>query len=300
MVVTSGGQFGIGIIYALLAGALWGVAPLLLKRGMILSNVSAATLVQQFANVLTLVAVAAVEGGTFGVDLPAGALWSFVGAGVAGGSLGRIFYNKGIDKVGASKSISIKNSDPIVTVLSLVLFLGEKLTLPVAMGVGLIVAGIVVLTRINNQAEQRLNRPAYFFYPLVSLFFYGVTPVFKKMGMLVAVLPTAGALVTQVSALIVILTVGRFFEIRPRWEKIEPKSLLFFFLSGTIDSLGSLFTFHSLKYAPAVMVAPIWRISPLVAFAFTHVTLGGIEVVTPKDGLAAILIVSGVLVLYQG
>jgi uncharacterized membrane protein len=87
------GQFGLGIFYALLAGALWGVAPLFLKKGMIHSDVGTATLVQQCANVLTLIGIGAVEGEMFGVELPSRALWSFIGAGVAGGSLGKIFYN---------------------------------------------------------------------------------------------------------------------------------------------------------------------------------------------------------------
>ncbi len=71
-------------------------------------------------------------------------------------------------------------------------------------------------------------------------------------------------------------------------------------MAGVTEALGSLFTFFALVYAPAVLVSPIWRISPLVTFGLAHFTLKGIEVVTLRDGVAASLIVGGIFVLSQG
>lgn len=56
------GQFRIGIFYAILAGSLWGISPLFLKKGMMYSDVSTATLIQQCTNVLTLIGIGVVEG----------------------------------------------------------------------------------------------------------------------------------------------------------------------------------------------------------------------------------------------
>ena len=100
--------------------------------------------------------------------------------------------------------------------------------------------------------------------------------------------------------MLVILLGGRLFGIRQKWQRVDSRSLRFFALSGFIDNLGSLFTFYSLKHTPAVSAAPIWRISPLVAFVLSRFTLKGIEIVVLKDGIAAVLIVLGVLFLYQG
>jgi drug/metabolite transporter (DMT)-like permease len=55
-----------------------------------------------------------------------------------------------------------------------------------------------------------------------------------------------------------------------------------------------------LIYGPAAILAPMWRISPLVTFGLAHFTLKGIEVVTLRDGAAASLIVAGVFVLSRG
>ena len=286
-----------GIIYALMAGLFWGITPLLLKKGMTHSSVSTATLVQQSVIVLTVFIVAVGQGKVLQLDIPLRAVLSFMAAGVVGGSIGKIFYNKAIERVGASKAVSIKNSDPIISVLVLVLILGEEMTFPVAIGVALIVTGVLVITRVQAGEKERPNRLVDFIYPLLALLCFGITPLFKKLGMVAAALPTLAAFITQSTALIVILTVGWLLNIRPKWERIPTKSLVCFVSSGITDALGSLFTFYSLIYAPAVVVSPIWRISPLIVFLLARFTLRGVEVVTLKDGIAATFIVSGVLVL---
>lgn len=290
----------LGITYALLAGLLWGVGPLLLKRGMKQSNVSTATLIEQVVSVLTLVALAVYQNELIRPDLSAQAFWSFFAAGAVGASFGKIFYYKGIDKVGASKSVSVKNSSPILTTILAVIFLGEELTLLIAAGVILIVVGIGVLTQPENKGEGRPSRIAYFFYPFMAALCFGINPVFKKIGVTAASLPTLGTLITQGTALVFMLTFGRLLNIKPRWERVPATSLALFILAGITEALGSLFTFYALVHAPAVLVSPIWRVSPLVTFVLAHFTLKGIEVVTLKDGLAAGFIVGGIFVLSQG
>ena len=288
-----------GLLYALLAGIFWGISPLFLKKGMIRSNVSAATVIQQGVIVAILAAIAGARHELFRTELPARALWSFIGAGVVGASLGKIFYNRSIDNVGASRATSIKNSDPIITAVLAVAMLGERLTIQIAAGVLLIVAGILLLTRVTAKTEGRRDRLLHFLYPLLAVFCYGITPVFKKMGIAAASLPALGALVMQMTGFIVIVTAGRLLKIKPKWERIPAQPLIFFALSGVAEALGSLCTFYALIYAPAVVVSPVWRISPLVTFLFSRFTLKGVEVVTLRDGLAASLIVGGVLLMSQ-
>lgn len=293
-------QIGTGIVYALTAGILWGIDPILLKKGMALSNVSTATLTMQVISVLTLSTVMGIRGGFVFSDLSFEAIWPFVAAGAVGASFGKIFYYKGIDTVGASKSVSIKNSSPILTTLLSVVILGERVTLPIAAGVVLIVTGIYLLSRVQGVVEGRPDRVAYFIYPLLAAFCFGINPILKKIGISAIGMPTFGALITQITALIVMLTAGRLLKIKLKWERVPMRSLVFFILAGVTEALGSLLTFHALVYAPAVLVSPIWRISPLVTFLLARFTLRGIEVVTLRDGVAASVIVGGVLVLSQG
>lgn len=289
-----------GVFYALVSGLLWGFGPLLLKQGMTLSNVSAATLIEQYVSVLVLLVIAAVHGELSYLDFASKSFWAFAAAGVVGASFGKIFYYKGIDKVGASKSTSVKNSSPLLTVVLAVLLLGEELSFAAAAGSVLIVTGILVLSRVEVKGEERPNRLSYFFYPLMAALCFGINPVFKKIGIEASSRPTLGAVITQTTALAVMLTAGRFLKIKPTWERIPTKSLLLFSLAGVTEALGSLFTFFALVYAPASLVSPIWRMSPLVTFILARFTLRGIEVVTLRDGVAASFIVGGIFVLSQG
>lgn len=290
----------IGIAYALLAGTLWGIGPLLLKRALKYTNVGTATLTEQYFSVLLLGVLAAYYGELAHLDLTSRAFWAFFCAGAIGASFGKIFYYKGIDKIGASKSISVKNSSPILTTVLAAVFLGEEVTLFTAVGVVLIVGGIAVLTQTQKRAEGGPSQLQYFLYPIIAAICFGINPVFKKIGINAASLPHLGAFITQATALIFMLVFGRFLAIKPKLERVPMKALTMITLSSMTEALGSLFTFFALVYAPAVLVSPIWRISPLVTFALAHFTLKGVEVVTLRDGMAASLIVIGVFVLSWG
>jgi DME family drug/metabolite transporter len=293
-------ELQIGIAYALMAGAVWGIGPLLLKRGMKYSNVSTATLVQQYVAVGFLALLGIHQGELVHLDFSSRAFWSFFLAGAVGASFGKIFYYKGIDKVGASKATSVKNSAPFLTAVLAFLFLGEDLTWFIGGGVTLIVLGIGVLTRIPPGESATPGRLRYFLFPLIAALCFGINPIFKKVGMSEANLPILGAFITQSTALIFMLSFGRLLAIQPKWERVPAKAVLLFALSGVTEALGSLLTFFALLYGPAAVLSPIWRISPLVTFALARFTLRGIEVVTLRDGLAASLIVLGVFVLSQG
>lgn len=283
------------ILFALAAGLLWGVSPSLLKRGLVGSNVSTATLVSQYASTGLLLAVAVAQGELWSHQLTWPAFAVFAAAGVAA-SFGKIFLNKGIDTVGASKAVSVKNSSPIITVLLGATLLGEPVGLAILLGVTFIVVGILLLTTIVRTAGAP-NRLVYFMYPLLSALCFGINPILKKGAMLTAALPALGTLINHVTSLVFMLTGGRLLQIRPRWERVRLNSLMLFSISGLCEGIASLFTYYALQYGPAVLVAPIWRISPLVTFALAHFTLSGLETVTRRDGLAAACIVGGVWVL---
>ena len=174
------------------------------------------------------------------------------------------------------------------------------MTLAAAVGSILIVIGILVLSRVEVKGGEGPSRISYFFYPLMAALCFGINPIFKKIGINASSLPTLGATISQSTALVVMLTAGRFLKIKPKWERIPTQSLILFSLSGVTEALGSLFTFFALVYAPAVLVTPIWRVSPLVTFVLARFTLRGVEVVTLRDGVAASFIVGGIFVLSQG
>jgi drug/metabolite transporter (DMT)-like permease len=76
--------------------------------------------------------------------------------------------------------------------------------------------------------------------------------------------------------------------------------LLCFISAGVLYAIGSIMTLKALVYAPASIAAPIWSAQPIVSFFLAKATLKGIEEVTLEDGLAAVLVVVGVMVLRIG
>ena len=289
----------VGIAYALLAGILWGIGPLLLKRALKYTNVSTATLLEQNVSVIVITALAIYYGEIGQIDLTSRAFWAFFLAGAVGASFGKVFYYKGIDKVGASKATSVKNSSPFLTAILAVLFLGESMSWFLVAGVTLIVLGIAVLAQTKASGPGGADRLRYFLYPIIAALCFGVNPIFKKFGVDAAGLPVLGTMITQVTALIFMLLFARAINLQIRWEPVPAKALMLCTVSGITEGLGSLFTFLALVHGPAALLSPIWRISPLVTFVLAHFTLRGIEVVTIRDGVAASLIVAGVFILSQ-
>jgi len=289
-----------GIYYALFAGGLWGIGPLLLKRGLKYADVSTATLVEQHVSVFLLVGLAIYYGEISQVDPSSRAFWAFFLAGAIGASFGKVFYYRGIDLVGASKATSVKNGSPLLTVILAVLFLGEEMSWFIVAGVTLIVVGIAVLSQAQTSPATGAGRFEYLLFPLIAAFCFGINPIFKKIGVSAAGLPVLGALVTQSTALVCMLAFGRFMGLKVKRVRVPLRGLLFFSLAGVTEAVGSLCTFFALIHGPAALLSPIWRVSPLVTFALARFTLKGIEVVTLRDGMAAALIVAGVFVLSRG
>jgi uncharacterized membrane protein len=250
--------------------------------------------------VLLLVGLAAHSGEIVAADLTSRAFWAFFLAGAVGASFGKVFYYRGIDKVGASKATSVKNSSPLLTAILAIAFLGEDVNGFIVAGILAIILGIAVLTQTRESSGRPVDRLRYFLFPLIAALCFGINPIFKKIGMNAANLPVLGALITQTTALVFMIFLGKFIGLKPKWERIPAPGLILLALSGATEACGSLFTFFALGYGPAALLSPIWRISPLVTFALARFTLKGVEVVTLRDGIAAALIVFGVFILSRG
>ena len=290
-----------GIAYALAAALCWGTSPVLVKRGLRHSNVSAAVLHQQVGSVLTLVLIIVFPLGEVRLFMPWTAAGVFVSVGLVGSFLGRTFALKGIDEVGASKAQSIVNSAPLLTAVYAVVLLGETATPLILIGVVLIVTGLLIITRGNPDDEDRRPlRLKAFLNPLLAIVFFGFGPILKKVAILAGGTPIPGALITHVTGLALVMSFGQLLRINWREGiRITADSYFFHLLSGVFQGVGSVFTYLAVAHAPAIIVAPIWNVQPLITFSLARLLLQGDEAVTLKDGMAAVLVVAGVYFLFQ-
>ena len=287
----------LGIVYALAGGIVWGFVPPLVKRGLVHSDVDAAVTIQQLAMVAFLVLVWVFGYGAGGLPIPFPAVATFVLLGAVGAFFGRVFLLRAIDQLGASRAQSIKNASPLLTAVIGVTLLGETATVGIFGGVILIVAGIVLITHVKGSAAEPAAPLTGLGNAFLSLLFYSLGPILKRLGVLQGGGPIVGALITQITGLIFIGLLGRVLHIRIVYRGVPLASAACFAASGVVHAIGTILTFLAVVHAPAVIVGAIWNIQPLVTFALAHFTLKGIEIVRVQDGMGAALIVGGVFVL---
>jgi transporter family protein len=288
-----------GVVYAVIAGLFWGTSPVLVKRGLARSNVSAATLIQQTTILLTLIVAAWLEGDLVAKNVSLPALLVFSVTGIVGAYLGRTLFVKSIDQIGAARAQSLNNSSPLITVFLAALVLGERLSVFIIAGVILIVSGIFFVTDRESNTDGPARRTLTLTSVLATIC-YGIVPVLKKIGTDYGGPPVLGALVMHATGLVLLVALGSLLKIELKRQKVPADSWACFVGAGILYAIGSTFTFKALIYAPASVVAPIWSAQPIVSFLLVKALLKGIEEVTLNDGIAAALVVAGVLVLRMG
>ncbi len=286
-----------GITYAIIAGLFWGTSPVLVKRGLVHADVSAATLYQQATILVTLIVAALVEGELFAGIISPLAIGVFAGTGVIGAYLGRTLFVKTVDQIGASRAQSLNNSSPLITVLLAGLLLGEPLTWSVLAGVGLIISGVFFIAETDTQDSRRGGNKVLTVTSIMATICYGIVPVLKKFGTANGGPPVMGALVMHATGLLLLVTLGSLLKIEFKPERIATSSVVCFVSAGFLYAIGSIMTLKALTYAPASVAAPVWSAQPIVSFFLAKSMLKGIEAVSWRDGVAALLVVCGVLVL---
>jgi drug/metabolite transporter (DMT)-like permease len=286
-----------GIFYAIIAGIFWGTSPVLVKRGLVNSDVSAATLIQQAAIFLTLILFSLWESSAAPAQVSTLAMLIFVAIGLVGAYLGRTLFVKSVDQIGASRAQLVNNTSPLVTVMLAALLLGEHLTMTVLVGVILIVSGIFFIPIAESQPGRAPAKRIITWTSILATVCYGLVPVMKKFATDSGGSPMLGALTIHATGLLLLLTLGGLLKIELKWQSVPLDSFLCFVFAGALQAVGSVFTLNALLYAPASVVAPIWNTQPIVSFFLARLALKGIEVVTFRDGIAAALVVMGVLVM---
>ncbi|PJG86605.1 EamA family transporter [Conservatibacter flavescens] len=134
----------------------------------------------------------------------------------------------------------------------------------------------------------------WLWFALGSAFFAGLTAIFGKLG----VEGMNSNVATFIRTIIVLLVAGGIITARNEWQlpqHIAAKPLTFLILSGVATGLSWLLYYRALQLAPASWVAPIDKLSVVIAIILGIVILG--EPISWKLIIGASLIVAGVLVL---
>ena len=131
-------------------------------------------------------------------------------------------------------------------------------------------------------------------FTIGSAFFAGLTAILGKLG----VEGLNSNLATFIRTVVILFVVMAIISMRNEWQlpqHIAVKPVIFLILSGIATGLSWLCYYRALQLAPASWVAPIDKLSVVIAIILGVTVLG--EPISAKLLIGAGLILSGVLVL---
>ncbi|WP_293731427.1 EamA family transporter [uncultured Actinobacillus sp.] len=131
-------------------------------------------------------------------------------------------------------------------------------------------------------------------FAIGSAFFAGLTAILGKLG----VEGMSSNLATFIRTIVILFVTAGIITARHEWQlpqQIATKPFTFLILSGIATGFSWLLYYRALQLAPASWVAPVDKLSVVIAIILGVVLLG--EPISSKLILGSSLIIAGVLVL---
>ena len=203
-------------------------------------------------------------------------------------------YFKALQLGDVNKVVPIDKSSTILTMILAFIFLNEKITINMVIGMIGIAIGTYLMIQKKEKAEKIVKRKAWLIYALLSALFASLTSILGKVGIenVESNLGTAiRTIVVLVMAWIIVFATKKQRDIK----KIDKRSLIFLILSGVATGASWLCYYKALQDGLASIVVPIDKLIILVTVLFAYIFLK--EKLSKKSLLGLILIVVGTLLL---
>lgn len=203
-------------------------------------------------------------------------------------------YFKALQIGDINKVVPIDKSSTVLTILLALIFLGEGVSLPKAVAVVVIAAGIFLMIEKKDVEETKSGKGGWFLYAAGSAFFASLTAILGKIGItgVESNLGTAiRTCVVLVMAWLMVLVIGKQGEVK----KIGRKELAFICCSGIATGASWLCYYRALQEGPASVVAPVDKLSVLVTVAFSYFVFG--EKLGKKEAAGLVLLTAGTVAM---
>lgn len=225
-------------------------------------------------------------------------VWCFIAAGFIGAFLARWLFFIGIDRVGASIASPLNETKPLYATIGALVLLGEQLTLSIASGTLLIIAGATTISaeESGGHIEKQWSKKDLI-YPLLAGPCFGVAQVLRKMGLNIIPEPILGLTVQNAVSVVLYLLVALAQRNRQRVTVNDKRSWLIFGLAGFLIALSQLCIFSALKSGEVILVSPLSSLGPFFVLLLVGIFLRKVERVTWKIVMGSVLIVGGTAVL---
>lgn len=289
---------------ALLPAVLWGFSPILSKRGMAAGGtaVQAALVVVVVDSTVYWTVLLVRQGLDVFASLTPLAVGVFAVAGVFGTALGRIAVFVGVDRVGASVNSAGISTRPLFATLLAVAFLGESVGVWTAIGILVLVAGLVALA-LSEGGDIRGWEPWELVFPVAAAVFFAIGNVLRRWGLLDFPGTTLEAVaINEAAAFVVLLSYAAARSSPAEFRTLPRESYWYFAGSGLITAVAllSLFAAFAHPEGRVAIVDPLAAIAPLFTAVFAAGLLGDLERVTRGVVAGAVLVTVGVVLVTAG
>ena len=203
-------------------------------------------------------------------------------------------YFKALQLGDFNKVVPIDKSSTILTMILAFIFLNEKITINMVIGMIGIAIGTYLMIQKKEGVEKVVKGKAWLIYALLSALFASLTSILGKVGIenIESNLGTAiRTIVVLIMSWIIVFATKKQSDVK----KIDKRSLIFLILSGIATGASWLCYYKALQDGLASIVVPIDKLSILVTVLFAYIFLK--EKLSKKSLLGLILIVVGTLLL---
>jgi drug/metabolite transporter (DMT)-like permease len=288
---------------ALTAAAIWAVSLILLKRGLAAGGtiIQGSVVVAGVDSVVywaTLGGLAVAGEGSFaGFSLAVVPI--FIASGVVGTAFGRLLSFDGIDRVGASVNSAAISTRPLFATLLALGVLGEVISVGTAVGIVVLVAGMVVLAR-SKGGDLRGWQPRDLAFPILAAVLFAASDVLRRFGLTETPVSPLEAVAFHETAGVVALLALAAWRYDLGWPSRNAMGV--FVVSGVFNAVSLLLYFQafSMPGGSVAVVTALVGTAPLFVTAFGAVLLADFERITRGVVVAAVLVVVGAALITIG
>jgi uncharacterized membrane protein len=281
------------IALALLASLLISGTTIIMKKGIERTNPTSAMLVVTLSGTLVLLAISLPLVQL--THLKSKAFLLFILAGVLSPALVRWLYFISLDRIGPSMSSSIVSTGPAFTAIIAAVFLNEKLTVSVSLGILLIIGGIITFERdIGAGGKFAVGHKKDLIFALLSAILVGLAIVIRKMGLNILDEPLFGVTVGFTTSLVFYAMLCLVFKSMRAEISLNLKNTLYLSGAGVFLTAGWLTLFYALSYGDAIIVAPLASLHPVMVLGWSYLFFKDMERITYKTVVGIITVLVGV------
>jgi transporter family protein len=205
-----------------------------------------------------------------------------------------IFNLKALALVHVNRADPINKICTVLTVLLGIFYFGEK-NHPVLKVAGILLLSLGIFLMVEkSEDEKKPKNKIWLVYAFLGAIFAALTSFFAKIGL--ADVPSD--LANAIRAIVILFIAWALMLAQgkgPQIFKVQKNEFIFIILSGLTTAASWLFYYYAIQKGNVSVVAPIDKMSVVIAIIFSRVFLK--EPLSKKGFLGVILITAGTLVL---